>query len=134
MALHGRQDRLKSHSRVPLLNPPQHEGFVSAVKGMRSFVPVLYDCTVAIAQDQPQPTMLRIFKGQYSMLDSPGVLVIGSSMKGESSYSHHLDSDVSHFPTCYKQEGVVGLGLNEEELTRNPVLTEYVVQDLNVNP
>lgn len=26
---------------------------------------------------------------------SPGVLAIGSSMKGENSYSHHLDSDVS---------------------------------------
>ncbi|KAL9255463.1 Multiple organellar RNA editing factor 9, chloroplastic-like protein [Drosera capensis] len=25
MALQGRQDRLKAHSRVPLLNPPQHE-------------------------------------------------------------------------------------------------------------
>ncbi|GAB2219677.1 hypothetical protein Droror1_Dr00007314 [Drosera rotundifolia] len=41
---------------------------------------------------------------------------------------------VSHFPAGYKQERVVGLGLNEEELKRNRVLTEYVVQDLNVNP
>ncbi|GAB2221331.1 hypothetical protein Droror1_Dr00012506 [Drosera rotundifolia] len=41
---------------------------------------------------------------------------------------------VSHFPAGYKQERVVGLGLNEEELRRNRVLTEYVVQDLNVNP
>ncbi|GAU30922.1 hypothetical protein TSUD_143700 [Trifolium subterraneum] len=41
---------------------------------------------------------------------------------------------VSHFPSGYKQERVIGLGMNEEELKRNPVLTEYVVQDLNVNP
>lgn len=41
---------------------------------------------------------------------------------------------VSHFPSGYKQERVVGLGMNEEELKRNPVLTEYVVQDLNLNP
>ncbi|WJX30306.1 hypothetical protein P8452_18862 [Trifolium repens] len=41
---------------------------------------------------------------------------------------------VSHFPSGYKQERVVGLGMNEEELKRNPVLTEYAVQDLNVNP
>ncbi|KAK7363954.1 hypothetical protein VNO80_12239 [Phaseolus coccineus] len=41
---------------------------------------------------------------------------------------------VSHFPPGYKQERVVGLGMNEEELKRNPVLTEYAVQDLNVNP
>ncbi|KAG9138446.1 hypothetical protein Leryth_012734 [Lithospermum erythrorhizon] len=30
----------------------------------------------------------------FNQLSSPGVLAIGSSMKGENSYSHHLDSDV----------------------------------------
>ncbi|XP_020520222.1 GPI-anchor transamidase isoform X2 [Amborella trichopoda] len=30
----------------------------------------------------------------FSRLYSPGVLAIGSSLKGENSYSHHLDSDV----------------------------------------
>ncbi|KAF8392245.1 hypothetical protein HHK36_022587 [Tetracentron sinense] len=30
----------------------------------------------------------------FLQLHSPGVLAIGSSMKGENSYSHHLDSDV----------------------------------------
>ncbi|CAJ2642014.1 unnamed protein product [Trifolium pratense] len=30
----------------------------------------------------------------FSQLHSPGVLAIGSSMKGQNSYSHHLDSDV----------------------------------------
>ncbi|TVU33109.1 hypothetical protein EJB05_24894 [Eragrostis curvula] len=30
----------------------------------------------------------------FSQLQSPGVLTIGSSMKGENSYSHHLDSDI----------------------------------------
>ncbi|MBA0618838.1 hypothetical protein Godav_028126, partial [Gossypium davidsonii] len=29
----------------------------------------------------------------FNQLQSPGVLAIGSSMKGENSYSHHLDSD-----------------------------------------
>lgn len=41
---------------------------------------------------------------------------------------------VSHFPKGYKQDRIVGLGMNEDELKRNPVLTEYVVQDLNLNP
>ncbi|CAL5438059.1 unnamed protein product [Camellia sinensis] len=41
---------------------------------------------------------------------------------------------VSHFPAGYEQDRIVGMGMNEEELKRNPVLTEYVVQDLNVNP
>ncbi|EOY10993.1 Peptidase C13 family [Theobroma cacao] len=30
----------------------------------------------------------------FNQLQSPGVLAIGSSMRGENSYSHHLDSDV----------------------------------------
>ncbi|KAL5981973.1 phospholipid scramblase 1 [Asimina triloba] len=45
---------------------PRTKGFVSAVSNMRSFVPAIYDVTVAIPKDQPAPTMLRIFKGQSS--------------------------------------------------------------------
>ncbi|CAA7027526.1 unnamed protein product [Microthlaspi erraticum] len=41
---------------------------------------------------------------------------------------------VSHYPAGYKQERIVGMGMNEQELKSNPVLTEYIVQDLNVNP
>ncbi|KAF6142870.1 hypothetical protein GIB67_021826 [Kingdonia uniflora] len=41
---------------------------------------------------------------------------------------------VSHFPAGYNQDKIVGMGMNEEELKRNPVLTEYIVQDLNINP
>lgn len=41
---------------------------------------------------------------------------------------------VSHFPAGYKQDRIVGLGMNEAELKRNPVLTEYIIQDLNDNP
>ncbi|CAN0838875.1 hypothetical protein LINGRAHAP2_LOCUS2385 [Linum grandiflorum] len=41
---------------------------------------------------------------------------------------------VSHYPKGYKQNRIVGMGMNEQELRRNPVLTEYILQDLNVNP
>ncbi|KAL8040342.1 hypothetical protein ABFX02_10G091400 [Erythranthe guttata] len=41
---------------------------------------------------------------------------------------------ISHYPKGYKQSRIAGMGLNEEELKRNPVLTEYVAQDLNVDP
>ncbi|CAA7037092.1 unnamed protein product [Microthlaspi erraticum] len=30
----------------------------------------------------------------FNQLQSPGVLAVGSSLKGENSYSHHLDSDI----------------------------------------
>ncbi|EPS66602.1 hypothetical protein M569_08173 [Genlisea aurea] len=45
-----------------------------------------------------------------------------------------------HYPKGYRQGRIVGMGMNAEELKRNPVrpsfrvLTEYIVQDLNVDP
>ncbi|XXG48600.1 hypothetical protein AAC387_Pa02g3001 [Persea americana] len=47
---------------------PRTKGFVSAVSNMRSFVPAIYDVTVAIPKTQPSPTMLRIFKRQPSVV------------------------------------------------------------------
>ncbi|KAK7832968.1 1-acyl-sn-glycerol-3-phosphate acyltransferase 2 [Quercus suber] len=44
------------------------KGFVSAVSHMRSFVPAIYDCTVAVPKDQPPPTMLRILRGKSSVV------------------------------------------------------------------
>lgn len=44
------------------------QGFVSAVSQMRSFVPAIYDITVAIPKSSPAPTMLRLFKGQPSVV------------------------------------------------------------------
>ena len=41
---------------------------------------------------------------------------------------------VSHYPEGYTNARVAGLGMNEEELARNPVLTEHVVHDLNADP
>ena len=41
---------------------------------------------------------------------------------------------VSHLPDTYRGRRVVGLGMNAEELQRNPQLTEWVVCDLNRQP
>ncbi|WCJ36903.1 1-acyl-sn-glycerol-3-phosphate acyltransferase 3 [Euphorbia peplus] len=48
---------------------PRTKGFVSAVVNMRSFVPAIYDCTLAVPKYQPAPTMLRIFRGQSSVIN-----------------------------------------------------------------
>ena len=45
-----------------------------------------------------------------------------------------MSSWVSHLPPEVSYRRVAGLGMNEEELRRNPRLDEYVVQNLNVNP
>lgn len=47
---------------------PRTKGFVSAVSHMRSFVPAVYDVTVAIPKTSTSPTMLRIFRGQPSVV------------------------------------------------------------------
>lgn len=41
---------------------------------------------------------------------------------------------ISHYPKDYKAGRISGLGMNEEELGRNPILSDYVVRDLNEDP
>jgi hypothetical protein len=45
-----------------------------------------------------------------------------------------MSSWVSHLPEEVRYQRVVGLGINEEELKKNPRLDEYVVQNLNRTP
>lgn len=47
---------------------PRTKGFVSAVSHMRSFVPAVYDFTVAIPKSSAPPTLLRLFKRQPSVM------------------------------------------------------------------
>lgn len=66
-----------------LLSAYYFQGFVSAVSHMRSFVPAIYDCTVATSPKDRPPTLLRIFRGQsfvvgpqtvknnYCLVDNP---------------------------------------------------------------
>lgn len=45
-----------------------------------------------------------------------------------------MSSWISHLPNEVQYGHVVGLGMNEMELQRNPRLDDYVVQNLNDNP
>ncbi|KAH6818797.1 lysophosphatidyl acyltransferase 2 [Perilla frutescens var. frutescens] len=47
---------------------PRTKGFVTSISHMRSFVPAIYDATIAIPRNSPAPTMLRLFKGQSSVV------------------------------------------------------------------
>jgi SAM-dependent methyltransferase len=49
-------------------------------------------------------------------------------------YLDLMSSWVSHFPSGLAVGRLVGLGLNEAELRRNPALDDYVVHDLNRDP
>jgi SAM-dependent methyltransferase len=48
-------------------------------------------------------------------------------------YLDLMSSWVSHFPKGFPVRRVVGHGMNEFELLRNPLLTEHFVQDLNLD-
>ncbi|KAL8191842.1 hypothetical protein R6Q57_028573 [Mikania cordata] len=67
--------------------------------------------------------LTKYYKEVFPPSNTPGVALLDM-----------CSSWVSHFPTGYKQERIAGMGLNEEELKANKVLSEYVVQDLNTNP
>ncbi|GKB17802.1 S-adenosyl-L-methionine-dependent methyltransferases superfamily protein [Tanacetum coccineum] len=67
--------------------------------------------------------LTKYYKEVFPPSNTPGVALLDM-----------CSSWISHFPPGYKQERIVGMGLNEEELKANKVLTEYLVQDLNVNP
>ncbi|MCZ6890364.1 MAG: methyltransferase domain-containing protein [Gammaproteobacteria bacterium] len=45
-----------------------------------------------------------------------------------------MSSWISHLPTDIAYGRVVGVGMNEAELARNPQLSEYRIHDLNVAP
>eukprot|EP00271_Cylindrocystis_brebissonii_P018938 TRINITY_DN5530_c1_g4_i1.p1 TRINITY_DN5530_c1_g4~~TRINITY_DN5530_c1_g4_i1.p1 ORF type:complete len:367 (+),score=40.85 TRINITY_DN5530_c1_g4_i1:89-1189(+) len=67
---------------------------------------------------------LSQFYGQaFPPSNTPGVAILDM-----------CSSWISHYPKGYQQGRIAGLGLNKEELARNPVLTEFVVHDLNVDP
>eukprot|EP00270_Netrium_digitus_P010938 TRINITY_DN3433_c0_g1_i1.p1 TRINITY_DN3433_c0_g1~~TRINITY_DN3433_c0_g1_i1.p1 ORF type:complete len:301 (+),score=41.31 TRINITY_DN3433_c0_g1_i1:28-903(+) len=67
--------------------------------------------------------LTRYYASVFPPADTPGVSILDL-----------CSSWISHYPKNYRLERIVGLGLNEAELKRNRVLTEYVVQDLNANP
>jgi Methyltransferase domain len=41
---------------------------------------------------------------------------------------------VCHYPTNLQSKSIIGLGMNEYELQQNPILTSYVIKDLNTDP
>ena len=83
---------------------------------------IFYDSARLVTHiDDPCITALTAFYAE-TLEDHDTVLDICSSW-------------VSHYPTEWKRgEKVIGLGMNEYELSQNKQLTDYVVKDLNADP
>lgn len=54
------------------------QGFVTTVSHLRSFVPAIYNLTVAIPKTEQQPTLLRIFQRRSSVVSKMFSVFLGS--------------------------------------------------------
>ncbi|MDP9474084.1 MAG: methyltransferase domain-containing protein, partial [Chloroflexota bacterium] len=84
-------------------------------------------------------SMTRLASSSTSMKEGAIAAVTGTIRRHVSPGVDVLDlmsSWVSHLPTAADLPlgRVVGLGMNAEELKRNPRLAEWTVQDLNADP
>lgn len=69
------------------------QGFVAAVTHLRSFVPVIYNITVAIPKSEPRPTLLRIFRGRSSVVSQLWNFARYSQLYKKPSWRSHLLPD-----------------------------------------
>lgn len=69
---------------------------------MRSFVPAIYDVTVAIPKSSPPPTMLRLFTGQSSVVSFFFLIK-----------KLHLQSSVFSWPHTIQNENLLLFSVNE---------------------
>lgn len=60
--------------------------------------------------------------------------VFPESGKEDTALLDVCSSWISHYPEGYKAGRISGLGMNEDELKKNPILNDYVVRDLNEDP
>jgi len=71
-------------------------------------------------------------------IDDYAIAAIGEAYRQflppDGEYLDLMSSWVSHFPDDMPVNRLVGLGMNEVELARNPRLAEYAVHDLNADP
>ncbi|XP_073034300.1 uncharacterized protein [Primulina eburnea] len=65
--------------------------------------------------------LTKYYSTNFPPSDTPGVAVLDM-----------CSSWVSHYPKGYKQSRIVGMGLNEQELKKNPVSVDYLTKPLDV--
>src|SRR5687768_6306303 len=71
-------------------------------------------------------------------IDEYAIAAVGEAyrkfLKPGGEYLDLMSSWVSHFPEDFDVGRLVGHGMNEDELRHNPRLSEYFLQDLNLDP
>ena len=74
-----------------------------------------------------QPDLLPVLSRYYAE-------VFPASGRTDTALLDICSSWISHYPPGYSAGRISGLGMNEDELKRNAVLSDYVVKDLNADP
>eukprot|EP00891_Asterochloris_glomerata_P009955 jgi/Astpho2/9955/Aster-06659 len=75
------------------------------------------------------------FSARASTTQPPSVeQVLPPSGTQDAAVLDMCSSWISHYPKGYKLGRISGTGMNEDELKRNTVLTDYSVKDLNEDP
>ena len=93
----------------------------------------------AFTRDDEKPDALFYGKPRFVQhIDDTAIEMVkntyGRFIRGNMQVLDLMSSWVSHLPDNLNLGHVVGLGLNERELRKNPQLTDFLVQDLNLNP
>ncbi len=93
----------------------------------------------AFSKDDESPDSVFYESPRFvNHIDDYAIAAVGEAYRHllppEGEYLDLMSSWVSHIPPDLPRRGVVGHGMNEEELKANPALSEYVVQDLNQDP
>jgi len=89
-------------------------------------------------QDEAPDGDFYAFPRFVAHIDAPAIAAVTQLyreyFRPDSNVLDLMSSWISHLPTEIQYRRVVGLGLNAQELARNPRLDAWLVQDLNQNP
>jgi SAM-dependent methyltransferase len=96
------------------------------------------DGAFARLDERPDPNFYAA-RRMVSHLDTTALSTVEALVEGLVTEESPVILDLmaswdSHLPESLRPARMVGLGLNEEELQANPVLTERIVHDLNADP
>jgi len=89
-------------------------------------------------QDESPDSAFYAHERLVTHIDDAAIVAVGEAYRRflapEGEYLDLMSSWVSHFPPDMPVRRLVGHGMNEIELRHNPALSEYFLQDLNLDP
>src|SRR5262245_48425405 len=89
-------------------------------------------------QDESPDVQFYAYERLVTHIDDPAIVAVGEAYRQflppNGDYLDLMSSWVSHFPDDMPINSLVGHGMNDIEMRNNPRLSEYFLQDLNLDP